>query len=530
MHYFAVNSILAGITSIFLGNFVYSRNPKDRLTRVFLMFTVVAAYFAFTEALMRMAANQNAANLWMKLGAFWPFTLALTAHFTLIYTENTELLRNRLIQLLIYGSALLISLLGLTTDLLTTKPVMAYWGCWTQTIPEKSSILVLPTIWLGCISILMLYMIVSYYLKSTKEKKKQAKYVMIGISLPMLMGMITEGILPSLGIEFPELTTTGFIIGAVFLAYAIWKLKLFALTPATAAESIIHAMVDSLFLVDTEGKIVMVNQAALQLLGYKQRELVNQPWEIILTGERNFELKETWIKQLIKKDVVSNTETTFKTKDGREISISLSTAAIQDEDGIKRGMVFVGRDLTEYKEYEKQLAYLAAHDSLTGMPNRRSLEEVLRRAIARAKRGAKGALLFLDADYFKFINDKYGHMVGDKVLVGLARSLRKALRDGDFLARTGGDEFAIVLEQTDIGEAHAIAERVRKAVEEEVFVVNANRFQLGVSVGVALIDERQGFSLLMSQADKAMYEAKKKGRNRVEFPQGRVRDADKTRK
>jgi diguanylate cyclase (GGDEF)-like protein/PAS domain S-box-containing protein len=524
MHYFAINSILAGIASIFLGNFVYYRNPRDRLSRTFYALTMVGAYMAFTEALMRMAASQEAAYFWMKLGSFWPFIIALTAHFILIYTENAELLRNKWVQFLIYGSASLVSVAGLTTNLLDGKPVMASWGCWTQGAPARSPMVTLTSLWIAITSIFIFYEIVHYLLKTTEDKKRQTIYVAVGASIPMLLGMTTEGIFPYLGMQVPELTTSGFIFGAIIWGYAIWRHRLFALTPATAAESIIQTMVDLLLLVDTDGAIVMCNQAASGLLGYKKNELIGRSLQEILVLEEGDQSSMHQLRQILETNAVSCAEVTFLKKNGGKIPISLSSSTILRGDGTHRGMVFVGQDLTERKELEKQLTFLASHDPLTGLPNRRSLEELLKRAIARADRGTESALLFLDTDNFKTINDNFGHMVGDKVLVNLAQAIKRGLRDGDFLARTGGDEFAIVLEHTDIEKAQIIGERVRRAVEESSFLINANRFTLSVSIGVVPISENQGLSLLMSLADKAMYEAKDRGRNRVELLSQKVRE------
>ncbi len=172
-------------------------------------------------------------------------------------------------------------------------------------------------------------------------------------------------------------------------------------------------------------------------------------------------------------------------------------------------------EIEKRKEQEKQLAHLATHDALTGLPNRRALEEALKRAMSRARRGTESTLLFLDVDNFKPINDAAGHISGDKVLITLTRVLQESLRTEDFLARTGGDEFAILLEQTDIDQAQDIAERTRQSVEEGTFAVNGHEFQVSISIGIALVDGEQDIWESMSNADDAMYRAKKRGHNQV---------------
>ncbi|MCL5025281.1 MAG: PAS domain S-box protein [Chloroflexi bacterium] len=186
-----------------------------------------------------------------------------------------------------------------------------------------------------------------------------------------------------------------------------------------------------------------------------------------------------------------------------------------DPDGNFAGYIGSCYDVTDRKMQEQQLGYLATHDPLTRLPNRRLLEDALSRAVARARRGTRSALLFLDLDDFKFVNDTFGHTAGDQVLIATARLLQEHLRAEDLLARFAGDEFAVLLEGTEVDEARSIAERNRRKVEEHTFSVGGHEFHLSVSTGVVAIDGREGPEFLMSHADNAMYTAKDQGRNRV---------------
>ncbi|MCL5040782.1 MAG: EAL domain-containing protein [Firmicutes bacterium] len=177
--------------------------------------------------------------------------------------------------------------------------------------------------------------------------------------------------------------------------------------------------------------------------------------------------------------------------------------------------VFVAftQDITERKRHEEQLSYLGHHDHVTGLPNRRLLERALERVVANARRGSGGALLYLDLDNFKVVNDNLGHAKGDSLLVNLGHLLNGALRKGDLLARWGGDEFAVLLEETSNGEALAVAERLRRAVEEYRLHMNGHTYGLSLSIGVALIDGNSGVQELLVQADTALYAAKARGGN-----------------
>ncbi len=168
------------------------------------------------------------------------------------------------------------------------------------------------------------------------------------------------------------------------------------------------------------------------------------------------------------------------------------------------------------KKQEQQLNYLATHDPLTGLSNRRLLEHTLRKAVLHAKRGRKSSFVLMDLDNFKFVNDTLGHSVGDKVLMNLTEILKNQLRGTDLLARLGGDEFALILDNTeDVEEAKVVTARMCQAVEDYRFTYGSHSFQLGLSIGIVMIDGTVDPGMVLSQADSAMYSAKKQGRNRV---------------
>jgi diguanylate cyclase (GGDEF)-like protein len=177
-----------------------------------------------------------------------------------------------------------------------------------------------------------------------------------------------------------------------------------------------------------------------------------------------------------------------------------------------------GAGLAIYLSYRKrQLHYLATHDFLTGLPNRYFLETTLQRAVAQAKRGKQSALLFIDFDNFKLVNDTLGHAAGDKVLKMLADTLKSKLREGDLFARLGGDEFAVLLEETDEEGARRIAERLRKAVDESPVTVDGYTFNLSLSIGFTALDGNLDPQKVLSRADAALYAAKENGGNKLIF-------------
>jgi diguanylate cyclase (GGDEF)-like protein len=172
-------------------------------------------------------------------------------------------------------------------------------------------------------------------------------------------------------------------------------------------------------------------------------------------------------------------------------------------------------EMDERKRHEEKLEYFAIHDVLTGLLNRRSLEEMLNRTISRAGRGVASSLLYMDLDNFKEVNDTVGHAAGDEVLNTLSDLLKAELRTEDIIFRVGGDEFAVLLEGMDSRESLPTAERLRVAVETHPFEPEGRVFRLSLSIGLIEIGGTLATGVLLSQADAAMYRAKAQGKNRV---------------
>jgi diguanylate cyclase (GGDEF)-like protein/PAS domain S-box-containing protein len=209
-------------------------------------------------------------------------------------------------------------------------------------------------------------------------------------------------------------------------------------------------------------------------------------------------------------------------KDGRTIWVEDSWVVVDDEHDERRVFQGVVFDITERKLAEQEIAFLAHHDKLTGLPNRASFEEMLEMAISRARRNDLGVgLLFLDLDNFKLVNDSFGHQAGDRMLIELAERLRMCTRDTDLVARQGGDEFLMLLADLERGVPgqeedepamivpEAIADRIHQALREP-FVLNERRFHVSGSIGISLFP-RDGLEAdtLLKHADAAMYQAKK---------------------
>ena len=204
-------------------------------------------------------------------------------------------------------------------------------------------------------------------------------------------------------------------------------------------------------------------------------------------------------------------------RDGSSCAIRDSSAAIHNHEGNLVGWVVVFHDISQIEQMAQQLSWQASHDSLTGLVNRREFERRLSELISSAKTdGHQHGLLYLDLDNFKTVNDTCGHAAGDEMLRQLTTVLQARMRGRDTLARLGGDEFGVILEQCPLEQAVRIANGMREAVREFRFIWEDKTFGVGISAGLVGIDGSESTDRVMAAADRICYEAKTKGRDRVQ--------------
>ena len=275
-------------------------------------------------------------------------------------------------------------------------------------------------------------------------------------------------------------------------------------------DNIIASMIDPLVVINLNLVIVKVNQVTINLLGYTENELLGRSIKFLLTEDTRF-----IVDRLLRDELIENLELSYLTKTGEQIPVSFSASLMQDSTGKNQGIVCVARDITEQKRIEAQLRHDALHDGLTGLPNRTLFINRLEQAIAMTTRCQERlfAILFLDLDHFKLVNDSLGHLAGDQLLVTIAHRLRKHLRAGDTLARLGGDEFVFLLEDLKTrDEAIKVVEQIQQELKLPL-VLNEQKVFANASIGLLL--ETSGYHQpeeLLRDADTAMYRAKAAGR------------------
>jgi diguanylate cyclase (GGDEF)-like protein/PAS domain S-box-containing protein len=296
----------------------------------------------------------------------------------------------------------------------------------------------------------------------------------------------------------------------------------------------VHASVGQCLIDVDSGAITTVNPALARLLGRAEEDMVAVPWHhFIHPDDRALTVKQ--VRALTDGEIPCyETAQRYLHRDGHWTESHTTVALVRDRDGRPQSFHVLIQDETSRfaaeerrRETEATLAFQASHDTLTSLPNRALFGERLRSAISRVRRGhGKVAVLFIDLDRFKYINDSMGHNAGDQVLFEVAARLSQVLRPDDLLGRFGGDEFTILCERVDsAASASRIADRVIEAIAEPMYV-GGREVHIGASVGIALAANRNATPEgLLSDADAAMYRAKDAGRGRHELFDERLRSA-----
>jgi diguanylate cyclase (GGDEF)-like protein/PAS domain S-box-containing protein len=290
------------------------------------------------------------------------------------------------------------------------------------------------------------------------------------------------------------------------------------------AQVTLQSIGDAVITTDSEGRIDYMNPVAESLTGWESREAQSQRIGDILTvvDEATQKPIESPVMRCLREgQPLSLAEhTVLINRRGQEIAIQDSAAPIRDRAGNMLGAVMVFHDISKERRLHRALHYQASHDALTGLINRREFDNRLTAAVdsVRSNAECRHALLYLDLDQFKLINDTCGHPAGDQLLKQITGVLQSRVRVGDTLARLGGDEFGILLQDCPLDHALRVAEGLRQAIRDYRFVWQDGVSAVGVSIGIVEITgETPTVAGVMSAADVACYSAKDQGRNRVQL-------------
>jgi len=336
MNLYAFISLASALISLFLGAMVFARDTRNRVNILFLAFSIAVAYWGLTEFGYRQADSLAVARFWLKLSDLGPLIFPILLHFAFVYTGRSSLMRQPRVAALIYAPALVFIGIDLLTDRITGGPVRQFWG-WSYTIPNNLWYH-LNALWTIGLLVLVFLVCLRYYRGcAEKTRRLQAQLVLFGFVMPMMLGLIEEIGLSYFKIQAPELTTLGFAIADVMIAFAMWRYELFTLTPHAAAERIIDTMSDALFLIRKDGGIAETNDAAVALCGCARRELIGAPIDRFLrldgpAGDAR---------------PLRDVEAVLTGAGGAAVPVSISRTPMIDKQHELQGFVVIARDITE---------------------------------------------------------------------------------------------------------------------------------------------------------------------------------------
>jgi diguanylate cyclase (GGDEF)-like protein/PAS domain S-box-containing protein len=498
----AASSMLVGAAIAVLGAYVLIRERGSRIGMVFWLFTLCVSIWLVAFGALYASLQETQALLWIRfalMGVIFIPAIGLILAFTLV--QRVDEFR-RFIRTTIALSTLF-CLGAAFTDLHIRGLYHYFWGYY----PRYGPLGVLFILYFFCITLYILRLYWLEYRVSTNDRRKnRLKGLLIAFSVAVLASF------DFLAVFGVPLYPFGFIAFSLFLfltARVIRRYRLVDITPELAAGQVLETMNGAVMVVDLESKVRVINHAALLMLGYQKAEVLDRDLSSII--ELPHTLKD---HHRLRGGNILDYEMIWTGKEGRRVDISVSASPITEKDGSLVGIVYILYDITKRKITEQKLERLALYDTLTSLPNRTLFFDRMDQLLALAKRNQYVlAILYMDIDRFKVINDTLGHEVGDLLLQETAKRMTSCTRKVDTIARMGGDEFIGICARIAAAEDASVVARKIIAALAEPFTIKGNQCSIGVSIGISLypIDGDES-ATLVSKADTAMYRVKESGK------------------
>ncbi len=498
------------------GVFVLRMRPKSPVNRLFAALCLLFGAWSFLYLMAQGADDIAGAWRWYTVSSFsWIAAPAALLHFMLLLSRqgrNGD--RQGWLYVALYVPSAVFAARMMTGTLIVAGFERASFG-WREIYAPLSP-------WSSCYFIYAsLYVfggLVILFRRGMAEDhpamKKQALLIAASGIIASLLIFLFNFLLPYAGaVRVPSLAPILILIWMAGVLIAIVRYRLMRLSPNLDLNSILDTMADSMILFDWDKKIINANPAALRLLGPADRLAEGTPAsEIFLENEAFQEISR---ESLTREKPVHDIDIHGITSGGDRVMLSLSASAAYDKFGYPVGFVTVFRNISELKQAEEKLRFMATHDALTGLPNRLLLIDRFAQSANRAVRfNSLIALMLVDLDNFKTVNDTYGHGVGDLLLADVTARIKRSIRDYDTLARLGGDEFVLLLTDImNVDEIEIVTSRIMRSFEEP-FVLDSNRIYVTLSIGISMFPADSSlFEDLLKFADVAMYRVKGANKN-----------------
>ncbi|MBP7176447.1 MAG: EAL domain-containing protein [Thermoclostridium sp.] len=548
MSFLVIVYLLTSIFYVFIGTFSLMYDVKNKLNRVFFFFCLDLSLWSTILMLMNAASDAATATVFRRIATiFWSILYCLMLHFLLVLVEKDRLLSKPWFLGLFYLPAMISIYIyyiftPVSSDLIVrVKQGWVYWNSGGNGILAD---FYLPLYYVTYI--LASIFLIRFWGKQSpmKRVKKQARILVVTIITVSILGSLTDIILPALGKPVVPALTVCFIVIPVYgIWYSIKRYRLMNLNPQNVVADVLKTMKEGMLITDRSHFIRDINEGARMMLGYSREELSGKPLELVVKNMPDFI------------DQPGTNELMLIRKDNQMLEVSFSSSTLLDEWNEPYGTVLIFQDLSENKRIqkelqashdqleqkvlertrelnaanqdlkieidsrigmEKEIRKLAYYDHLTGLSNKKRFIDSVNRVIAEKQtQDFSLAILYLDLDSFKIINDTMGHAQGDQLLKMVSQRLVSTVGNSDSIARVGGDEFLILV----TGEADsidAIASRLNETFYRQ-FNLSGNEVYVTTSIGVAIYPvDGEDAETLIKNADIAMYRAKDKGKNKYE--------------
>jgi diguanylate cyclase (GGDEF)-like protein/PAS domain S-box-containing protein len=526
MNILSLISFFNAYSFIILGIYILKLNHKEILNRLSASVNFCFAIWSFADTFFYTAPTVRSAMFWYRISSFgWILFWVFAAHFFLILSGATPKWKGIKWYVLLYTLPVILLLKTLFSEetpvlkgLVQSKIGLG----WTYVLNIES-------IWFWVyILYTLIYCNISLYSTYVWIKKsnrirflKQLKNIIVIDVVSVIIGFFTDLILPAIAPIIPPFFNLISIVWGIVFFYIIKNIKLISVYDAASPDLILKTVMDPIIMVDRNGIIITCNEATEKLFKYNSKQMINKPLYNFFKSKKYDEEK---FKTLLNEKVLLNVEIDLVDSVGNIINSLVSFSVAESRLDGAVGAVLNIHDITElkkvekelykgkekYKELSQHLDKLANYDKLTNIPNRRLFFDKLKLAIENYERsGNKFALIFIDLDGFKPINDSYGHDIGDLILIKVAQMFDSSIRKQDIVARIGGDEFMIILNdlQQDL-KLDNIIQRIKKRFIEPIIIGNII-CAVGVSLGISKCPE-DGITIdeLMKIADERMYKDK----------------------
>ncbi|QHI73844.1 diguanylate cyclase [Aminipila terrae] len=500
---FSALSLVAVFAYMYIGIYTYKKNRKSTINRFFLLLCTSYAIWSFAYAFAYLSYNKEVFSFWNKVSAIgWCSFSAITLYLVLLMTDNI-FAKNNIVRILIFSPAALFFYMS-----------VFLFGKGIKTPTMITHIFYIGDFLYNFSFLLMSILLIFLWGARTNSKriKLQAKILIISSIIPFTLNLLTQTILPMAGYnDFPLMGQLYALIMIMGTYRVIGKYKFLMIPEKVVLEEVENKIIDMVIVVNEKGELIKVSSHTLSMLGYEENELINKKITILF----DYATKEKFTLPLLQQDI-NYYDIEIVKKKGTRIPVNVHAIPIWDKKiNDFLGAAIVMQDISieyELRKKNEELHQKSIRDGLTNLYNHQYSFELLDREINEAGYLKRLSLLMIDIDYFKKVNDTYGHLFGDCVLKTIAGILMTTVDDNGYVGRFGGEEFIIILPDTDLNKAYETGEKIRSSIEHYEFDQN---LKLTVSIGVSQYKTEYTRDFV-KKTDDLLYKAKQNGRNRVE--------------